>query len=112
MEDRTLALTVGQNMASRRRARGLTQAQAAEKLSISQESLSRMEKGQISPKFSRLRGIAQVLGCSVPELFLAPAETTADRVRTLMELLRTLPPHKQDAVVAALAEIIHAMRDD
>ena len=62
MNDRNLAQRVGAAIAARRKQRGYTQSQLAERLSISQEALSRMEKGIISPKFSRLEDLADALG--------------------------------------------------
>ena len=88
MNDRNLAQRVGAAIAARRKQRGYTQSQLAERLSISQEALSRMEKGIISPKFSRLEDLADALGCTVAELFHASSDTTRARGMTLADIIR------------------------
>ena len=55
-----LAVIFGANMASRRNAKGLSQAELAERWNITNESLSRMEGGKISPRFSRLEALATI----------------------------------------------------
>lgn len=69
-----LAVIFGANMATRRKEKGMTQADLAELWNISNESLSRMEGGKISPRFSRLESLANILNCSVADLFRIPDE--------------------------------------
>ena len=69
-----LAVIFGANMASRRKEKGITQAELAERWNISNESLSRMEGGKISPRFSRLESLATILNCSVADFFSVPDE--------------------------------------
>ena len=106
MNDRNLAQRVGAAIAARRKQRGYTQSQLAERLSISQEALSRMEKGIISPKFSRLEDLADALGCTVAELFHAPSDTTRARGMTLADIIRPLSPKSQDAVVDLISLMV------
>ncbi|MCL1890340.1 MAG: helix-turn-helix domain-containing protein, partial [Desulfovibrionaceae bacterium] len=71
MSAKSTALTkiVGANIMNRRKRRNLTQEKLAEMVGIGQQSLSRMEQGHIAPRFERLQGFANALGCSVADLF-------------------------------------------
>lgn len=70
----SLACRVGANIAAYRKLKGLTQAQLAEILGIGTDSLCRIERGTIAPRFQRLEDIADALGCSVSDLFRSPEE--------------------------------------
>lgn len=110
MEDRELTRMVGATIAMRRKRLGFTQAQLSEKLGISQESLSRMEKGLISPKFSRLPMFARALDCSIPSLFRFTSEDTHSKAMTIAEMLQPLSEEGQMAVVNMVADIIKLMQ--
>lgn len=69
MHDNSLAKIFGKNLYKKRTELGLTQEELAEKLGIAKQSLSRMERGVMSPKFDRLEDIASQLNCTVTELF-------------------------------------------
>ena len=62
----------GLNLQCRRKRLHMTQEMLAERIGIGQQSLSRMERGGIAPKFERLQDIADALQCSVMELFNDP----------------------------------------
>lgn len=47
---------------------GLTQADLAEKLSVSQNAISQYETGKRCPPISRIANIAKTLGCSVSDI--------------------------------------------
>lgn len=64
-----LAKTFGANVQRRRKQLGLTQDNLAEMLGIGQHSLSRIERGVLTPKFDRLVEFSKYLHCSVSELF-------------------------------------------
>lgn len=109
MEDRELARTVGATIAARRKQLGLTQAELAEKLDIGQESLSRMENGQISPKFSRLQSFADALGCSVADLFRSKKDDVHARSATIVDLIQPLSAEGQEAIVNIIAELVQVI---
>ncbi|MFR8276028.1 MAG: helix-turn-helix domain-containing protein [Desulfovibrio fairfieldensis] len=66
---RKLAKLVGTNIQERRKKLGLTQECLAEKIGVGQQSLSRMERGDIAPKLERLPDVAATLRCSVAGSF-------------------------------------------
>ena len=73
-KDNNLAKLVGCNIAARRKQKNWTQAQLGEKLGIGTDSLCRIERGVMAPRFQRLDDIAHFLDCSVADLFKTPEE--------------------------------------
>ena len=76
-KDNNLAKLVGSNIAARRKQKNWTQAQLGEKLGIGTDSLCRIERGVMAPRFQRLNDIAHFLDCSVADLFKTPEELFA-----------------------------------
>ena len=72
-----LATIVGANITAQRRLMGWNQAEFAERLGIGADSLSRIERGLVAPRFPRLEQMASLLECPVYELF----QTQEDRER-------------------------------
>ena len=72
-----LATIVGANITAQRRLMGWNQAEFAERLGIGADSLSRIERGLVAPRFPRLEQMAALLECPVYELF----QTQEDRER-------------------------------
>mgnify|MGYP002470703250 FL=1 len=70
-----LATIVGANITAQRRLMGWNQAEFAERLGIGADSLSRIERGLVAPRFPRLEQMASLLECPVYELF----QTQKDR---------------------------------
>ena len=64
-----VARLVGANIAARRKQKGMTQAQLGKKLGIGTDSVCRMERGTMAPRFQRLQDIASALDCSIADLF-------------------------------------------
>lgn len=57
-----------------RKAAGMTQTQLATKLGLSQNSLSQWETEVVLPRTRQLPQLAEVLGCTIDELFENPNE--------------------------------------
>jgi transcriptional regulator with XRE-family HTH domain len=111
------AKTLAQALRSRRFARALTQAALAERLGISLEAYSRLERGQALPSFPTLLRLCAVLE-TTPDALLLPVDAAGNpgmpRVRKrdgdgiaagdapplarTMELLSRLDPADRDAV--------------
>lgn len=103
----TLAKIVGANIKNRRKRRNLTQETLAEMVGIGQQSLSRMEHGHIAPKFERLPGFANALGCTVADLF--KQEDDGTRQVTLDDIIRPLSTSSQQTLITVLTEMSRAM---
>ena len=69
MEKKDVVQVFAQNLYRKRKAMNLTQEALAEIFGIGQQSLSRMERGAMAPKFERLSDIANALHCTVADLF-------------------------------------------
>ncbi|WJQ05538.1 helix-turn-helix transcriptional regulator (plasmid) [Geobacillus stearothermophilus] len=70
----------GKRLVELRRAYGITQAQLAEKIGVSVEFISLMERGINSPSFDTLEKLASAIEIEVYELFLFEG---ADKVNEL-----------------------------
>lgn len=67
--------------------------------------MTRIEKGSIAPKLSRLDSIARNLQCSVPALFRHYSEDESDRSKIIIDALAGLPEEAQDAVVNLVLQV-------
>lgn len=105
-----LAAQVGRVMARRRKMCGMTQAMLAEKLGITQDSLSRMEKGVMAPKFSRLPEVAHFLDCRVADLFREASPESDDWAAAIAEELRDLSPDGRELILNLVREIARSLR--
>lgn len=105
-----LAAQVGRVMARRRKMCGMTQAMLAEKLGITQDSLSRMEKGVMAPKFSRLPEVAHFLDCRVADLFREASPESDDWAAAIAEELRDLSPDGRELILTLVRELARSLR--
>lgn len=105
-----LALVVGENISEKRKALGLTQAQLAESLGIGPDSLSRIEKGVVAPRFPRLAEIASLLDCSVADLFRMKGDPLSVKLDTLVDMLRPLPPDAQEDIVCLMMDMARTIK--
>jgi transcriptional regulator with XRE-family HTH domain len=69
-------LTIGENIRKFRARAGLTLAVAAEKSNLSKSTLSKIERGQISPPISTLIRIAKALAVPISEFFIEEGENS------------------------------------
>lgn len=64
-----LKVQFGQRLQELRRAAGITQEQLADKMGVTVESVSNIERGVFGPKFENLEKIATILEAPVKALF-------------------------------------------
>ena len=110
MPDSKLSEIVGENIVKQRRKLGLSQKELAEKLTITQDAMARMEKGKIAPKMARLQTLADILQCPVAYLFRTQDEAAEERAATMTDILKTLPADGQEALVELVASAARVMR--
>ena len=60
--------TIGSYIAQKRRAQNLTQEQLAEKLGVSNKTISKWENGKCMPDYSIIQKLCDALGVTLPEL--------------------------------------------
>ncbi len=102
-----------------RKEKGLTQEQFAEKLGVSQRSVSRWETGKTMPDYSLLPGICEVLEINVAELLGAERiegeNVPKDRVNDMAQIMIALVNDKKmrrkllGAILSAIITIVCAV---
>jgi len=105
-----LALVVGENICRQRKTMGLTQAKLAEMLDMGPDSLSRIEKGVVAPRFQRLVEIAKILDCAVADLFRMDSDPLSVKLDTLADMLRPLPPDAQEDIVCLMMDVARTIK--
>jgi transcriptional regulator with XRE-family HTH domain len=81
---------LGELIAAKRRAAGLTQSDLAEALGIGPEAMSRIERGITAASVERLNAVANATGCSLNELLLTAGNTVTDNTMELEGLMQNL----------------------
>ncbi len=110
VECRPLSRAVGRIISEKRKRMGLSQEGLAERVGISQESLSRMEKGSIAPKFERLQAFADALECQVADLFLAVEGDESEHARVIVKVVNALPKEAQGDIADIVKKVVKLMR--
>ncbi len=104
----TLQRQLGERVAARRRATGLTQAELAERARVSTETVSRLERGRTMPSISLLNKIARSMGADPADLLRSSAGRTKHE-RAVARLAALLSGHTSaqvDMVVDVAARIL------
>ena len=103
--------TIGSYIAQKRRAKNLTQEQLAEKLGVSNKTISKWENGKCMPDYSIIQKLCDALGVTLPELM--DGEDAADNsVRVyddaqILDLLRrTQELERQKGILYGLVLIV------
>lgn len=78
---------LGQTIRARRQARGITQEELAERVGVTVETISRLERGIVSPSLTRLQGIAVALASTLSEL-LEPGPPSSRSARHTQAMAR------------------------
>ena len=103
--------TIGSYIAQKRRTKNLTQEQLAEKLGVSNKTISKWENGKCMPDYSIIQTLCDALGVTLPELM--DGEDAADSsVRVyddaqILDLLRrTQELERQNGILYGLVLIV------
>lgn len=106
-----LKTEIGIRVKSARKMRNMTQAQLAEAIDKSFETVSNLERGKTAPNFGTLDEIAKALGVELKYFFDFEAEPhTAQRSRMLSDLIATTHGVDDDklALITELAKVVAA----
>ncbi|MFK8034359.1 MAG: helix-turn-helix domain-containing protein [Hyphomicrobiales bacterium] len=99
----SLASIFGSNLRIQRKALGITQAKLAERLDMSTEMISKLERGVASPSFPTVKRIADNIG--VPEVLFFTIGTqtvpTGDYARLLTRVQSSLSRMNEDQLARA-----------
>ncbi|WP_235548461.1 helix-turn-helix domain-containing protein [Noviherbaspirillum sp. Root189] len=110
-EDREFFISLGERITALRKARNLTQAQLAEALGVSQQSVQAYEVGRRRMPVSSLPAVARVLDVSLEELFGEKIQTRgkrgpASRLEQQFEAVSQLPKTQQRFVTQMLDTVL------
>jgi transcriptional regulator with XRE-family HTH domain len=105
-----VAAVVGKNISARRKLLKYTQAELAEKLNMGPDSLSRIEKGVVAPRFQRLADIAAALDCPIADLFKVDKPPLSVNLEIVADMLRPLPSDAQEDLLSLMIVIAKTMK--
>ena len=84
------AKELGKRIQKLRKARGLTQSQLAEKISVEVVTISRIENGSRFPVKENIENIAKVLDVQIKDLFdFEPTETKAQLIQSINKNIKS-----------------------
>lgn len=105
-KNRQLMAQIGQAIAKYRQASGLTQAQLAEILDMSNDAVSRMERGKTTPTVLRLVELSEIFHCEVADLLTDGSNRPMDQARSLERLLNQLDYAERSEFLAVIERLI------
>ena len=105
----SVQILLGSRIHQLRKRAGLTQAQLAERSLVSDEFLSRVERGVKAPSLSTIARLAGALGVSLAELFAVDTSGGAETVRDRLEALISLLAAEDDETLALVDATIRAL---
>ncbi len=100
--DKKLSKIFADNIVAQRKRLNLSQKELAAILEMSVDGMSRLERGVMTPKFSRLEDIAKALQCSVAFLLLDTDKHQTEKGIAISNLLTKLSPQQQESVMKVL----------
>lgn len=121
-EEQIFMAALGKRMTELRKASGMTQAQMAQVLEVSQQAVQSWEAGRRRIQISILPAVARLLSVSLEELLGEASERTprkrgpASRLEQQIEVISQLPKARQKMVAEMLDAVItqaqHTRTDD
>ncbi len=100
------AKQLGANIAKFRQQKQLTQEQLAEILGVTNEAVSRMERGVAMPSLMRLIEIANVYQCTINELFADISITNKEQENYIGHLLQTLSEKDRLFIIKIIEQFV------
>ncbi|MFB6349809.1 helix-turn-helix domain-containing protein [Moraxella sp. ZJ142] len=104
--DNQLSRAIGRAIAAKRQAVGLTQAQVAESIGVSDDAISKMERGGIMPTIKRLSEFAMLFDCETTDFLTDANPTINDEARHVMNLLAQLEPSDRAELIAIIERLV------
>lgn len=98
--------TVGRAMAKWRKVSGLTQAQLAERLNLSLDAVSRLERGNIALTVERLVELAEIFGCETADLLEEGSTRVRDQAVRLESLLERLDEEERVGLLDLVGKMV------
>jgi transcriptional regulator with XRE-family HTH domain len=105
-----IARRVGRTIAARRMDAGFTQEQVAESLGVTQETVSRMERGLYEPPPSRLTELGELFGCDPAEFLHRLSNTPTSAARAMVNMIVGLSANDREHVLDLVANVTAYLR--
>ena len=103
---------IGSNIRAARKRADLTQEALAEKVGVTPQFLSDLERGLVGPSVSTLKKLCTKLNVSADFILFGDSKEAGRKNYTLIEKIQRLPKHKADMVEATLNVLLDAMDMD
>lgn len=97
-------LPIGEEIARRRKQRGITQQELAVFMNVSKASVSKWKTGQSYPDITSLPLLAAYFDCSVDELLILDSQLSTKEIQRIYQLLKDAFQTKTPSEVLALAQ--------
>ncbi|MCW9699118.1 helix-turn-helix domain-containing protein [Avibacterium sp. 20-129] len=98
--------SIGAAIAKQRKACGITQAQLAERLELSIDAISRLERGNIALSVARLVKLAEIFDCELVDLLDEASNRPRDQARKLESMLMQLDEQKRQGLLQLIEQMI------
>lgn len=98
--------SIGATIAKQRKACGMTQAQLAERLELSIDAISRLERGNIALSVARLVELAEIFNCEIIDFLDEASSRPRDQARKLEVMLAQLDESKRQGLLQLIEHII------
>lgn len=98
--------TVGNAIAKHRKAKKMTQAQLAERMGLSNDAISRMERGKIIPSVLRLFELAEIFDCDAADLLTDGSIRAPDQARQLTKMMSCLNQQQRSTLLEIISKMI------
>lgn len=104
--DENLSRAIGKAIANKRQQAGFTQAQAAEYIGVSDDAISKMERGSIMPTIKRLSEFANLYNCETTDFLTDANPTINDEARHVMNLLGRLSDKERAEMIGIIERLV------
>lgn len=105
-ENLELDKRVGQAVARYRKAAGFSQAEVAEMLGLSNDAISKMERGNIALNVARLFEFARLFNCQATDFLVSSSPHLEDQQQYLAKLLQRLDSEERVGLLNVVEQMI------
>jgi len=102
---------VGQAIAAKRSAKGLTQEDVAKSIGVEQETISRFERGATLPTLTRLIDIAELLEVPLDQLVRSGSLRSVDGASEIISMLQQLGPQNRVWVLDLMRQVCEKLTE-
>lgn len=100
---------LGQTIAKKRKAAGLTQAEVGKRLGIEDEQVYRIEHGKVDPGIYKLHVMARMFGCGIETFLIESSNRPANQVTHMHEMMKSLTPAHRRLVVEIVEKLTNEL---